>query len=109
MVWRSGPESIAPIRTPLPYRTVVTAKTTDLSGRIRILIREDNTPLGEILMEDIPKTLPVGSEVEITLDIRENYSIEAKAYVKALAKEESVRISIPPRSEEHTSELQSPC
>lgn len=109
VVWYSGPEIIAPALTPLPYNTVVGAKTTDLSGRIRLEIREDNTPLGEILMENVPKTLPVGSEVEVTLDIRQNYVIEAKAQVKALAKEASVQINIPPRPVKTLAELEREC
>jgi len=97
VVWQDGPEVLAPARTPLPFETQLVAKTSDVSGRIRLPIREDNTPLGEIIMNDIPKTLPVGSEVEVTLSLRENYEITAKAYVKALAKGESVTISLPLR------------
>jgi actin-like ATPase involved in cell morphogenesis len=108
-VWYSGPESIAAARTPLPFSKVVSAKTTDLSGRIRIELREDNTPLGEILMENVPKTLPVGSEVAVTLNIGDNYVIEAEAYVPALAMKQAVRINLPPRPVKTLAQLEREC
>lgn len=91
---KEGPYVVAPERTVLPYEKLVRAKTTDTSGVIRIEIREEHTPLGEILMAGIPETLPVGSAVEITVTIQENFQIRARGYVPALARQESVVVDI---------------
>lgn len=91
-----GLHEIAPARTPLPYEKVIRdAKTMDTSGEIRIPIVEENTRLGEIVMRDIPTTLPVGSSVEITLTMQENYQIRGRAYVPAIARDATVVIDIP--------------
>lgn len=97
VVWRDGPEVIAPKQTPLPFDCKILAKTTDKSGKIRLTIREDNTPLGEIIMTDLPDTLAVGSELEVSLEITENCEIHVRAYVKALARQESVTLHLPLR------------
>jgi actin-like ATPase involved in cell morphogenesis len=97
VIWQDGPEIIAPARTPLPFSTTVIAKTSDASGRIRVPIQEDNTPLGEIIMSDLPKTLPVGSEVEVTLSIGKNCDVKAEAYIKSLSKKEAVTLNLPLR------------
>jgi actin-like ATPase involved in cell morphogenesis len=97
VIWQDGPEVIAPARTPLPFSTTVIAKTSDASGRIRVPIHEDNTPLGEIIMSELPKTLPVGSEVEVTLSIGKNCDVQAEAYIKSLSKKEAVTLNLPLR------------
>lgn len=97
IIWQDGPEIIAPARTPLPFSSTVIAKTSDASGRIRVPIHEDNTPLGEIIMSDLPKTLPVGSEVEVTLSIGKNCDVQAEAYIKSLSKKEAVTLNLPLR------------
>ncbi len=100
-----GLHVIAPMRTPLPYETVVSAKTMDISGEIRVPILEENNPLGEIVMRGIPTTLHIGSKVEITLTIQENYQIRGRAYVPALAQEKTVVIDIPVPPQKSIDEL----
>lgn len=95
----------APERIPLPYETVVRAKTADTSGEIRVPILEGNNPLGEIVMRDIPNSLPVGSAVEITLTIEENYQIRGRAYVPAIGRETTVIIETPIRPQKNRDEL----
>lgn len=95
ILFEDGLQVIAPARTPLPYETIVNAETRDISGKIRVPIREGNNPLGEILMPNIPTTLPIGSTIEITLNIQENYQIHGRAKVPALSQEETVVINIP--------------
>ncbi len=90
-----GPHEIAPERVPLPFNQVIRARTMDDSGVIRIVILEEHEPLGEIVMENIPKTLDVGSSVEISLEIQGNYQIIGKAYVPAIDEEKKVIIDIP--------------
>jgi len=94
-----GLHVVAKERTPLPYEVVTRAKTSDTSGQIRIPIVEEHSPLGEILMSDIPKTLPAGSALDITLVIQENYQIQGRAQLPAIGREAQVviHIPIPPR------------
>jgi molecular chaperone DnaK (HSP70) len=100
-----GLHEIAPERTPLPYETVVRAKTMDASGEIRVPILEENNPLGVLLMKDIPTTLPVGSAVEISLTVEENYQIRGRAFVPSLAREATIVIDIPVRPQKSVDEL----
>lgn len=90
-----GLEVIAAERTPLPYQTVVRAKTTDTSGTIRVPIHEENNQLGEIVMQNIPTDLPVGTSVEVTVSIQPNYQVTGRAVIPSLNREEKVEIRIP--------------
>ncbi|MEK9137137.1 MAG: hypothetical protein AAB393_08440 [Bacteroidota bacterium] len=78
----------------------------DTSGEIRVPILEGNNPLGEIVMKGIPTTLSVGSAVEITLTIQENYQIRGRAYVPALSRDANVVIDIPVPPQKSIEELQ---
>lgn len=102
-----GFEAIAPAGTPLPYETIppLQARTADTSGQIRVPIMEENTPLGEIVIKDIPQSLPIGSPVEITVTIQENFQIRAEAYVRSLARGEKVEILLPERPQKGIDEL----
>jgi molecular chaperone DnaK (HSP70) len=103
--WAEGTELIAPEGTELDFETVVQAQTRDKSGRIRIPILEASNPLGEIVMSDIPRTLDIGSTVEVTLTIKKNYSITGRAKVPALQKEAKVEIPLPLRPQKTMDEL----
>ena len=87
--------TIAPERTALPFSQQIKVETSDTSGVIHIRILEENNLLGEILMTDIPKDLPVGSKIEVEVMIQNNYQIHGRAYVPALAREITVVIDIP--------------
>jgi hypothetical protein len=102
-----GPYEVAPVRTPLPFSTRLSARTMDSSGEIRIPILEENTPLGEIIMTDLPKTLDIGSAVEITLDVQENYQIVGRAVVRVIDREAKVVIDIPVPKRKSLDELKS--
>jgi actin-like ATPase involved in cell morphogenesis len=101
-----GPYLIAKERTPLPFEKVIPAETRDTSGQIILRVREENTPLGEIVMRDIPQTLPTGSAVDITVMIQENYQTRVRAYVPALARETTAVIELPVRAQKSREELQ---
>ena len=88
---------VAPERSALPFDVTFQAKTTDASGRISVPILEDDHPLGEILMTEIPKTLPVGSAVEIKLSIQGNYQVRATACVPELKRDATVVLELPVR------------
>ncbi len=102
---REGMFVIAPERTALPYTKNMTAYTADNSGSIRIEIFEENNRLGEILLTDIDKGLPIGSTVDIQVTIQQNYTIIGTAQVKSLAQEASVRIDIPVPEKKSLDEL----
>ena len=86
-----GLDVIVPERTPLPHETVVRARTADASGEIHVPILEENNPLGEIFMDDIPTDLAVGSVVEVTVTIHPNYQLSGRAFVPALQREKDVK------------------
>jgi len=100
-----GPYEIAAARTPLPYQTTVSAETKDNSGQIRLRVREDNTPLGEIVMNDIPPELQIGSGVEVKVMIQENYQVVVNAYVPDLARSTNAVIDLPVRPQKTHVEL----
>ena len=102
-----GPLRVAPERTVLPFENMIAAQTADQTGTIRIRIMEGANALGEIRMTEIPTTLPVGSDIDITVNIQENYQVHAKAYVPSLAREQSVVIDIPVPPQRSREELKS--
>jgi hypothetical protein len=91
-------EEIAPERTPLPCEIELKAVTTDASGRIQAPIYELNTPLGELLIPDIPKTLPLGSDVKLTVTIQNDFKIKVTAWITALSRDGSAEIDLPLRA-----------
>jgi actin-like ATPase involved in cell morphogenesis len=90
-----GMRVLAPERTPLPHECPVTAETTDQSGVIRVPIYEENVLLGEIVVDQLPSTLPLGSIVNITVSIQQDYQIIGQAYVPAAAREGNTVVQLP--------------
>jgi ElaB/YqjD/DUF883 family membrane-anchored ribosome-binding protein len=95
VVFDDGPYEVAAERTPLSYKKKLRAKTKDTSGEIRLPVLEENAPLGEVVMSDVPTDLPIGSAVEVTLTFEKNYQIQGKMRVLALEKEIPIEIAIP--------------
>ncbi len=97
ILWVDGPEEVAPARTPLPFKKVVHARTADTSGEIRVPILEDNTPLGTIHMKNIPAGTAVGTAVEVTVELHENYQVTGTASIPSLKlkQEEVIEIPVP--------------
>lgn len=106
ILWVEGLEVIAPERTPLPFETTLKAFTADTSGRIRAAVMEGTTPLGEIVVSGLPPSLPVGSEVSVTVSIKNDFKIHVRAWITALSKENTAVIDIPVRPMKQVSELQ---
>jgi hypothetical protein len=91
-----GDHPIAPERSPLPFRVpLIRTRTTDATGVIRIPVLEDNSPIGEVVLEGVPTDLPIGSAVELTLTVEPNYQIRGQAVVPALNREHRVCIDLP--------------
>jgi hypothetical protein len=91
-----GMQVVAPERTPLPFECSVPAETTGQAGSVRVPIYEENNLLGEIVVDHLPTTLPIGSIVEITLSIQRNFQIFGRAYIPAAAREGHTVVQLPP-------------
>lgn len=92
----SGRVELLTARTPLP--AIVEnfhAEKYRATNQIRIPILEGDNEIGELLMRHIPTSLPAGSEVLITLSVKEDFQICAKAYVPSIARDEEIVIQIP--------------
>lgn len=102
---REGLLPVAAERTPLPHEETIPLETGDTSGQIRLPILEGATVLGELVMTDVPTTLPVGSLIRVTLRFQENYQITAEAYVESLAEKTSVVLELEPAPQRTLGEL----
>lgn len=91
----SGLHPVAAERTSLPYQCSVPAKTMDQSGEVRVPVYEDNAPIGEIVVNGVPVDLPVGTRVDVSLTLREDFFIEGKAVIPKANVEGSTTIRIP--------------
>jgi len=92
----SGLHTVAKERTPLPYLCHVPAETKDQSGFVSIPIYEDTYQIGEILVDSVPKDLPVGTRIDITLNLLDDFYIEGKASIPKASIEVETKIQIPP-------------
>lgn len=93
---REGFREIAPAGVRLPFDRTVDQATTDTSGVIRIPLWEQEHVLGEIVLKGIDPDLPVGSTVQVSLTINENFQIRGRAHVPQLSKEVTLDVVIPP-------------
>ena len=92
----TGIYEIAATQSSLPLSMTVSAKKAGNANRITIPILEENTPLGEIVLDDLPDDLPIGSTVEITLTVQKDFTIQTSALLPALGRKEEVELEIPP-------------
>jgi molecular chaperone DnaK (HSP70) len=97
IVTRDGTQVVAPARAPLPFETKepIRAQTTSASRQIRVPIVEDNTVVGQIVMQDLPPGLEVGTEVQIFLTLLADYKIVGRATIPSARRETSVEIDLP--------------
>lgn len=92
----SGLQQVIAAGVRLPTKVQQTFVTQDQSGAIRVPIYEDRVPIAEVHLSDVPKTLPVGSEVEVELIFNQDYSVHAHARVRATEHEAQAKFEIPP-------------
>ncbi|MGD2086290.1 MAG: Hsp70 family protein [Candidatus Aminicenantes bacterium] len=102
----SGLHLVASERTPLPCECHVPGQTMDQTGEVRIPIYEDNAQIGEILVEQVPTDLPVGTRVEINLNLRDDFYIDGKAHIPSANLNVQTTIRIPPVKEKDITQLQ---
>lgn len=91
----SGLHTVAEEKTSLPYQCHVSAQTMDQKGEVRIPVYEDTYQIGEIVVESVPTDLAIGSQVEITLNLRSDFYIDGKAHIPAVNIEGQTTIQIP--------------
>lgn len=89
----TGLYTIAEAGKALSWECNVSARTTDQTGAVRIPVYEDTYQIGEIVVDDLPTDLEIGTKVEITLNIKEDFNILGKARVRN--KEGQAKIQIP--------------
>ena len=82
VVLEDGVRVIAPEGTALPHRAEIQIKTIDSETPIRLPLLDGMRPIGEIIVEGRPPGLAVGTNVRITLMLREDFGVEARAEVE---------------------------
>jgi molecular chaperone DnaK len=73
---------IAPIGATLPGVFRCTCRTTDQGGRIVVPIFEENRVIKQMVIGDLDPSLPIGSPVEVDLNIDVKHNIEVKVIVR---------------------------
>jgi molecular chaperone DnaK (HSP70) len=91
----AGLEVVAKEGTKLPFKCGMTARTTDQSGQVHIPIYEENVEIGRIVVLGVPTDLPVGSQVVISLDLLDDFSVRGRAFIPAANVEGTAEIDIP--------------
>lgn len=91
-----GLESMLEAGTRLPTRVSRAFETQDQSGYIRIPIYEGSIPIAEVRLSDVPRDLPVGSEVVVDLTFNKDYTVHACAWVRNGVQEARAQFEIPP-------------
>jgi len=102
----TGLKAVAEAKTALPYEAQVPARTTDQTGEVHVPIYEADREIGEIVVEAVPRDLPVGSRVEIWLTLRSDFFIDGRATIPAAGIESRTSIRIPPIRVKSLGELQ---
>jgi hypothetical protein len=78
---------IAPEGTPLPHTVRIPGVKVGSRGPMRVCLFEAQQPLGEIEIQDLQGSVPVGGEVDLVLTIHEDYRIEGQAQGRQAAAE----------------------
>jgi actin-like ATPase involved in cell morphogenesis len=90
-----GPHRIAQAGTKLPYHAGFPLETAGQGVVLRIRLHEGLIPIGEVEIHDLPGTLPAGTPVELELEFRPDWSIDAEARIPAVGMRGRALISVP--------------
>jgi actin-like ATPase involved in cell morphogenesis len=94
-VW-NGRRQIAKSGAKLPYRTAtVNLETATQRGEVLIEFYEENSPVGKVVVADLPPDLPIGSPVLVTLEFNKSWTISGSATIPAANKTVPVEIQLP--------------
>lgn len=90
-----GPHRIAQAGTKLPYHTSFLLETAGQGVVLRVRLDEGLIPIGEVEIHDLPGTLPAGTPVELELEFRPDWSIDAEVRIPAVGLQGRALISVP--------------
>jgi len=91
----TGLHEVAGAGTPLPVEKTIMASTMDQSSRVRVPVYEGNVQIGEVRVENIPATVPIGSRVEIKVTVGDDFFIDCQAYLPNPGVKGEAKIHIP--------------
>lgn len=91
----AGLEVVIPEGTKLPISTRRSLRTDDQSGTIQVPVYEGKSWAGEVVLSDVPKSLPIGSDVEVELVFDQDYSVHASARIVATGQQAKARFNLP--------------
>lgn len=84
---RNGQRQIASAGTTLPYRAApLRLETATQRGEVLIEFYEENRPVANVPVPDLPPDLPIGSKVDVTLEFKKGWTITGSAAVPAAKK-----------------------
>jgi molecular chaperone DnaK len=95
---------IAPVGAPLPGQFRCTCRTVDQAGRVVVPIFEENRVIKQMVLSDLDRSLPVGSPVDVELQIDVKHAIEVRVLVREAGRCESALVEGPPPAERPTRE-----
>ena len=91
----SGPHRIAQAGTRLPYHTTFLLETAGQGEVLRVRLDEGLIPVGQVEVADLPGTLPTGTPIEVELEFRPDWSIEAEVRIPSAGLSGRAVISVP--------------
>jgi molecular chaperone DnaK len=87
---------VVPVGAALPATFSCTCRTIDQSGRIVVPIFEENRVIKQVVIRDLDRRLPIGSPVEVELDIDVKHVIRVRVQVREAGRCETAAIEGPP-------------
>jgi len=87
---------LAPVGAALPATFHSTCRTVDQAGRILVPIFEENRIIKVMVIDNLNRSLPVGSPVEVAFTIDVKHNIEVSIKVREAGRTERVVIEGPP-------------
>jgi molecular chaperone DnaK len=90
---------VAPVGACLPGTFQCTCRTQDQAGRIVVPIFEENRVIKQLVLDDLDRSLPIGSPVEVEFAIDVKHNIEVRVRVcqgTEFERCEKARIEAPP-------------
>ncbi len=93
---------VVPVGATLPGVFHCTCRTRDQAGRVVVPIFEENRVIKEMILDDVDRSLPVGSPVEIELAIDVKHTIQVRVLVRQGERTETATIEPAPPAKRPT-------
>jgi len=91
-----GPQVLFAENTVLPHFASLNLFTADQGGTINLPLLEGEHELQLLTIRDIPRDLPIGTEVRVEVSIQADYHIRAQASVPSLKRAVTINFRIEP-------------